>query len=160
MNKPTKSISLVVCDCYCFTDLFKNFYFTHDFLGVIFFYITSWSNSDIWKSVLNTSIQKVSTLYQWICVYVGVHIQIHTIFKNIYFCFIYLLSLAVPGLRYSIVESSSLTRDWTWASELGVQSLSHWSSREVPPTAFKPAPAFPFHRSYCTYARTGSDINI
>ena len=29
------------------------------------------------------------------------------------------------------VESSSLTRDRTWAPALGVQSLSHWTTREV-----------------------------
>ena len=28
--------------------------------------------------------------------------------------------------------SSSLTRDQTWASVLGVWSLSHWTTREVP----------------------------
>ena len=28
--------------------------------------------------------------------------------------------------------SSSLTRDWTQAPELGAQSLSHWTTREVP----------------------------
>ena len=30
------------------------------------------------------------------------------------------------------VGSSSLTKDWTWALALGVRSLSHWTTREVP----------------------------
>ena len=29
------------------------------------------------------------------------------------------------------VESSSLTRDWTWAACIGSQSLNHWVTREV-----------------------------
>ena len=49
-------------------------------------------------------------------------------FLNIYlFLFIH---LAVLGLKLQHVRSSSLTRDWTPA--LGVWSLSHWTSREVP----------------------------
>ena len=47
--------------------------------------------------------------------------------------------LAVPGLSYSMwnlwlqhVGSSSLTRDRTQAPCIGVWSLRHWTTREVP----------------------------
>ena len=34
------------------------------------------------------------------------------------------------------VGSSSLTRDRTWAPALGAWSLSHWTTRQVPVSAF------------------------
>ena len=44
------------------------------------------------------------------------------------FCFLLFCSL------WSIWAPSSLTRDWTPAPALGVQSLNHWTTREVPHT--------------------------
>ena len=44
------------------------------------------------------------------------------------------LSCVMKDLSYLVchVGSSSLTRDWTQATCMGVQSLSHWTTREVP----------------------------
>jgi len=38
----------------------------------------------------------------------------------------------MQDLKLSHVGSSSLTRDQMGAPELGEQSLSHWTTREVP----------------------------
>ena len=40
------------------------------------------------------------------------------------------------GSSLQLVGSSSLTRDQTWAPALGAQSVSPWTTREVPQTAF------------------------
>ena len=60
---------------------------------------------------------------------------------NIYLKF-YLFGCTRPQLWYMgssvvvyrllVVASSSLTTDGTWAPALGTQSLSHWTTREVP----------------------------
>ena len=61
--------------------------------------------------------------------------------------------LAVPGLNCSMqdlllqhVRSSSLTRDWTQAPALGAQSLSHWTTKEVP------------HLYFCQIFSLGTDL--
>ena len=42
------------------------------------------------------------------------------------------------------MESSSLTRDGTWAPVLGARSLSHWTTREAPSSrAWKKILAYP-----------------
>ena len=59
-----------------------------------------------------------------------------------FFSSLLLFYLAAPGLSWGTqdfqaspwpVGSSSLTRDGTWAPELGARSLNHWTTREVQP---------------------------
>ena len=50
------------------------------------------------------------------------------------FFFLILTYLAAEGLSYSILESSSLTRDQPRSPAVGVQSPSRWTTREVPGT--------------------------
>ena len=45
--------------------------------------------------------------------------------------FFYFLFLKLWHMR-----SSSLTRNWAWPPAWGTQSLSHWTTREVPPLDF------------------------
>ena len=56
----------------------------------------------------------------------GHMVTVHLIFKKL---FIY---LAVLDLSYSMWDLVLLTRDGTLAPALGVQSLSHWTTSEVP----------------------------
>ena len=63
----------------------------------------------------------------------------HNFFFYMYI-FIYLAALDLSwgtwDFQLQHVKSSSLTRDQTWFPALGAQSLSHWTTREVPLTLF------------------------
>ena len=60
--------------------------------------------------------------------------QEKTIFSFLIFLYLVApgLSCGTQGLYLQHAGSSSLTRGWTWDPGIGMQSLSHWTTREVP----------------------------
>ena len=79
-------------------------------------------------------------MYKFLCeymflIFLGIYLEVemlghmvtvHLIFKKLFIYF------AVLDLSYSMWDLVLLTRDGTLAPALGVQSLSHWTTREVP----------------------------